>query len=156
MVAAALDSSLMPELFRGPWRPQLALIVASVWAQATDTEGLVAVLVAGLSLDALSGSPFGAQTFSLMLGNAAASVLDRAPIPSPLLRATNWVTVVTLTYHVMLVATQGFRGIDVDLTYAATSIILPLLFVNPLLAIAAYGGIRLARPGLFGGRTRGA
>jgi hypothetical protein len=141
-LACALETALLPPLFSTPWRPGLTLIVASVWAHLADTDGAVAVFAGGIGLEAVSGLPFGMNVFALMLGNSVASLADRAPVPSPLFRATNWVAVTTLVYHLAITGIQTLRGIDLDFATLTTSVVIPLLLFNPLLSIPVFYGVR--------------
>ena len=148
LLAAAFDSALLPVLFRGPWRPGLTLIIASTWAQMGDTEGAVAAFAGGIALEAVSGMPFGINLFGLMMGNSVAALVDRAPVPSALFRATNWVAVTTLIYHLTLTAIQGLRGVDIDLASATSTVVVPLLLFNPLLSVPVFFGLRAIMPRL--------
>lgn len=148
LLAAALESSLLQPLFRGAWRPGLTLIIASIWAHLTDTDGAVAVFAGGIALEAASGMPFGINVFALMLGNAVAALVDRAPFPSALFRATNWVAVTTLVYHLAIIGIQTLRGVEIELATATTTVVIPLLLFNPLLSIPAFFGVRALLPRL--------
>jgi rod shape-determining protein MreD len=120
-------------------RPELVLIVSSVWAALTGTEGFFWAASGGLLLDLLSGAPLGANAASLMLGNVAAAALDTVPIPSTLFRCTNWVAVTTLVSHIALVIVLRLSGQAVDLITVFLNTILPLLLINPVTSILAYG-----------------
>lgn len=153
-LASAIESAFLPSLIPGSWRPGLTLIVASVWAQTGDADGAVAAFAGGLALEAVSGLPLGINTFGMMLGTAVAAAVDRAPVPSPLFRATNWVAVVTLVYHFFVIAVQSFRGVDIDLAYLTTGVLLPVLLFNPLLSIPVFLGFRALRPLINRGGAR--
>ena len=148
LLAAAIESSLLPPLFRGAWRPGLTLVIASIWAHLTDIDGAIAVFAGGIALEAISGLPFGVSVFALMLGNGVAALVDRAPIPSALFRATNWVAVTTLVYHLAIIGIQSIRGVDIDLAAATTTVVIPLLLFNPLLSIPTFFGVRALIPRL--------
>ena len=148
LLAAAIESSLLPPLFRGAWRPGLTLVIASIWAHLTDNDGAIAVFAGGIALEAISGLPFGITVFALMLGNGVAALVDRAPIPSPLFRATNWVAATTLVYHLAIIGIQTLRGVEIDLATATTTVVIPLLLFNPLLSIPVFFGVRALIPRL--------
>lgn len=148
LLAGALESSLLPPLFRGAWRPGLTLVVASVWAHLSDIDGAIALFAGGIALEAISGLPFGINVFALMLGNGVAVLVDRAPIPSALFRATNWVAVTTLVYHLAIIGVQTLRGVEIDLATATTTVVIPLLLFNPLLSIPVFFGVRALIPRL--------
>lgn len=148
LLASAIESALLPPLFRGAWRPGLTLVVASIWAHLTDTDGAVAVFAGGIALEATSGLPFGINVFALMLGNGVAALVDRAPIPSALFRATNWVAATTLVFHLAIIGIQTLRGVEIDLATATTTVLIPLLLFNPLLSIPTFFGVRALLPRL--------
>lgn len=148
LLAGAIESALLPPLFRGAWRPGLTLVIASIWAHLSDTDGAIAVFAGGIALEAVSGMPFGINVFALMLGNGAAALVDRAPIPSALFRATNWVAVATLVYHLTIIGIQTLRGVEIDLAIATTTVLIPLLLFNPLLSIPVFFGVRALLPRL--------
>ncbi len=148
LLAGALESSLLPPFFRGAWRPGLTLVVASIWAHLSDIDGAIALFAGGIALEAISGLPFGINVFALMLGNGVAVLVDRAPIPSALFRATNWVAVTTLVYHLAIIGMQTLRGVEIDLAAATTTVVIPLLLFNPLLSIPVFFGVRALIPRL--------
>jgi len=148
LVTCAIESSFLPPLFRSAWRPSVTLVVASIWASLTDTDGAIAVFAGGIAMEAASGLPFGINIFALMLGNGVAALVDRAPIPSALFRATNWVAVTTLVYHLAITGIQTLRGVEIDLANATTAVIIPLLLFNPLLAVPTFFGVRALLPRL--------
>lgn len=148
LLACALESSLLPPFFRGAWRPGLTLVVASIWAHLSDIDGAIALFAGGIALEAISGLPFGINVFALMLGNGVAVLVDRAPIPSALFRATNWVAVTTLVYHLAIIGMQTIRGVEIDLAAATTTVVIPLLLFNPLLSIPVFFGVRALIPRL--------
>ena len=115
LLAVVIESALLPTLFRSAWRPGLTLVVASIWAHLSDTDGAITAFAGGLALEATSGLPFGTNIFALMLGNGIAALVDRAPVPSALFRATNWVAVTTLVFHLSIIGIQTLRGVEIDL-----------------------------------------
>jgi rod shape-determining protein MreD len=138
VLLAALESSLLPALLPNIVRPNLVLIVCGVWAAVRGADGLVIAVIGGVILDLTSSVPMGLSSAGMLLGNLAATFLDRAPIPSRLFRATTWVAVVTLVTHAVTLIGLSFNGQPVDLLYATTTVVLPLMFINPVLAIPTY------------------
>jgi len=114
------------------------LIAASVWVAVRGREGFVWAFAGGLMLDLMSGVPVGLFSFSYLMGNAAAAVLDRAPIPSAPLRASTWVALAGVTSQGVMLAGLALAGWQIDIIHAMTAVILPLLLVNPALALPAY------------------
>lgn len=72
---ALIQSSLGPFLTIVGVHPNLVLVAVVGWTVLRGPgEGLVWAIVGGLALDLLSGGPFGAATFALVITSALASV----------------------------------------------------------------------------------
>lgn len=133
-----VETSLLPPIISGSARPSLVLIFTSVWTAICGAEGYVWAFTGGFMLDLISSLPAGLYSASLLIGNLAATLLDRAPIPSPSVRAAAWVAMVTITSNAFILAGLAISGTPVDILYATTNIILPLAVINPLLAVPIY------------------
>jgi rod shape-determining protein MreD len=138
LTLALIESSLLPAALAGSIRPSLILIVSAVWAALRGSDGFAWALAGGLMLDLMSGVPLGLTSLSLLVGNVVATVLDRAPIPSRLFRATTWVAIVTVVSQGVTLIGLAVAGRYVDVSYATTTVILPLMLLNPVLAIPVY------------------
>lgn len=138
LMAAVLDTTLIPVMIPGPARPNLALVVASVWAALGASYGYIWAFIAGLLLDVFSATPTGMFALSLLGGNLAARVIEAAPIPVEWFRVTVWVALVTVIAHSAWIAFHRLTGQIIDLTYATQSVILPALLLNPLVSIPFY------------------
>jgi hypothetical protein len=91
-----------------------------------------------LALDVLSGAPFGANVAGLVLGNTVALLLDRVPIPVAVLRETNWVAVTTVVHYAVALVVLAISGRPYDIQTGITTVVLPSLIINPILAIPTY------------------
>ena len=138
LVLALTESSLLPLALGTNIRPELVLIVSAVLAAQRGSDGFAMALAGGLILDLMSSVPLGLTSFSLLIGNAVATVLDRAPIPSRLFRTTTWVAIVTVVSHGVTLIGLAFGGRVIDVGYATTNVILPLMLLNPVLAIPTF------------------
>jgi rod shape-determining protein MreD len=138
LLLAIAEASLWPSLTGIRLRPELVLIVSSVWAALTGTEGFFWAASGGLLLDLLSGAPLGANAASLMLGNVTAAALDTVPIPSARIRCTNWVAVTTLVSHIALLILLRLNGQAIDLVKVFFNTVLPLLLINPATALLVH------------------
>ncbi|HQV68860.1 MAG TPA: rod shape-determining protein MreD [Thermoflexales bacterium] len=138
LMAAVLDTTLIPTMIPGPARPNLALIVASVWAALGAPYGYIWVFIAGLLLDVFSAAPTGMFALSLLGGNLVARVIEAAPIPVEWFRVSVWVALVTVIAHSAWIAFHRLTGQMIDLSYATQSVILPALVLNPLISIPVY------------------
>ena len=138
VVLAVTESSLLPAALKDNLRPNLILIVSAIWTALRGSDGFALALGGGLMLDMMSSVPLGLTSLSLLLGNVVAGILNRAPIPSQLLHSTTWVAIVTVVSHSILLAGLAVSGKQVNVVYATTNVILPLLLLNPLLAIPVH------------------
>lgn len=132
---AIVESSFLPLMLDAAPRPNLTLVVCAAWAAIRGEEGLIWALAGGLLLDLQSGALFGMHTAGLMIGNLLATLLDRAPIPIPVLRTLNWVLVTTVAYYVVTLAVLRLTGRTFDISVGLTTVVLPSLVVNLGLAI---------------------
>jgi rod shape-determining protein MreD len=138
LLLALTESSVLPTALSNAIRPNLVLIVSAVWAALRGSDGFAWALAGGLMLDLMSSVPLGLTSLSLLVGNVVATLLDRAPIPSRLFRATTWVAIVTVVSHGIILMGLALSGRYVDVPYAMTTVILPLMLLNPVLAIPTY------------------
>lgn len=138
---AIIETSLLPTALGNLPRPSLVLIISSTWAAIRGDEGFVWALWGGLLLDLLSGAPFGINALGLILGNTAAILLDRVPIPIETLRATNWVAVTTVVFYgvSLVVLASAQRPFDIPLAFS--SVVLPAIIINPILAIPTFAAL---------------
>lgn len=135
---AVIESSLLPAALGNLPRPNLVLIVSSVWATLRSEEGPIWAMLGGVLLDLQSGAPFGIHTLGLTAGNLIALLLDRAPFLAPVVRAIGWTTATTVVYYSTALAVLAFVGQPYDVTTGFTNVVLPSLAVNALLAIPTY------------------
>ena len=138
LTSALIDSSLLPAVFGSSIRPGVVLVVSAVWTALRGKDGFAWALGGGLMLDLMSSAPLGLTSLGFLLGNAVATILDRAPIPSRLFRTTTWVAIVTVISHGVILIGLALSGKNVDVGYATISVILPLILLNPVLAIPVY------------------
>jgi cell shape-determining protein MreD len=143
LVLALTESSFMPAFLGLSLHPDLVLIVTAVVAAQRGSDGFAMALAGGLILDLTSSVPLGLTSLSLLIGNAVATLLDRAPLPSRLFRATTWVAIVTVVAHGITLIGLAIDGRNVDVVYATTNVILPLMILNPVLAIPAFGVVNI-------------
>lgn len=135
---AIVESSLLPLTLGATLRPNLTLIVCAAWSAIRGDEGLIWTLGGGLLLDLQSGALFGIHTIGLMIGNLLAALLDRAPIPIPILRTLNWVLVTTVAYYMVTLAVLRLTGRTFDISVGLTTVVLPSLAANLILAIPTH------------------
>ena len=138
LTTALIEASLLPAAIGTALRPGLVLVASAVWASLRGSDGFAWALGGGLMLDLMSSMPLGLTSLCLLIGNTVATILDRAPIPSRLFRTTTWVAIVTVVSHGLMLIGLALSGKVVDVGYATVNVILPLLILNPVLAIPVY------------------
>lgn len=138
MLLAIIESSLLPALLGPSFRPNLVLIAASTWASMRGAEGFFWASGGGMLIDLLSGGGIGLNATAYTIGNLVAVGFDRIPIPSRIFRSTNWVAISTAVAHTFMLMWLALIGKQIDFGYALTNIMLPMLLLNPSLALVAY------------------
>ncbi len=78
LLAALLETSVLPEVTIGGLKPDLLLVMAVVVTMIVGFEdGLVWAFVGGLLVDAMSGRPLGATALALLLVTGVAALIAR-------------------------------------------------------------------------------
>jgi rod shape-determining protein MreD len=138
LVLALIESAVLPFALIGLPRPNLVLIAAGAWAALRTDEGFVWALGGGLLLDLFSSLPFGTHTAGLVAGSLIALGLDRIPLPAAFLRVTNWVAIKTLVFHSVSLAILAVAGRPFDVGLSVSTVLLPLMVINPILSLGAF------------------
>jgi rod shape-determining protein MreD len=126
LLAAILETSVLPELRIAQAQPDLVLVVAIVWTMIVGLDdGLTVAFVGGLMLDLLTPDrPLGATTLSLLLVTGVASLVAR------LLAARRWLATVGVTfvlsglYHALLVGVMSVTAGVVILRFPVATLLL--------------------------------
>ena len=141
LLLAVMESSLLPPVIGAGFRPNLVLIAASTWASLRGSEGFFWAAGGGFLIDMLSGGTMGMNATAYLLGNLAALAFDRIPIPSQIFRTTNWVAITTAVAHFFMLIWLALIGRPFDVGYALLNVILPMMLLNPSLALVAYAAL---------------
>lgn len=126
--------------------PNLVLLLTISWALLSGVgRGVVVALAGGLALDALSGAPFGAATFSL-LAVALVAGLSGAGLPqwAHLLPYVGG-AVGTLVYSVVYLVFLRFARLPLPWGQAFAQVVLPQALANTLGIALLYNAMRWAR-----------
>ena len=135
---AIVESSLLPAALGNTLRPNLVLLVSATWVALRGDEGFFWAIGGGLLLDLQSGAPFGMHMVGLIVGNLLTALLDRAPIPIPILRSLNWVLVTTVAYYATTLVVLAFAGRTFEISIGFTNVMLPSLIANLILTIPVH------------------
>ncbi len=142
-LAAALQSTVLVSLRLLGGTLDLVLLLTLGWTLAGDWEGGLAWgFIGGVCLDLLSGGPLGGSALALVFVAFLASLSEgrfwRSHVLLPL--ATSLLG--TLGFHFIYLIVLSFSGRPVDWLAGVTRIILPALFLNALLIVPIYHGLR--------------
>lgn len=142
-LAAALQSTLLVSLRLLGGTLDLVLLLTLGWTLAGDWEGGLAWgFIGGLCLDLISGGPLGGASLALVLMAYFASLSEgrfwRSHVLLPL--ATSLLG--TLGFHILYLAALTASGHPVDWLTSLTQVTLPALFLNALLIVPIYHGLR--------------
>ena len=138
-LAALLQSSVLPQLPFPALRPDLMLVIVLAWNLArSHRDGLLWAFAGGLMLDTFSAGPFGALLLALFVVCLAANFIG-TPLwdANPLLPLLGTVAGVAL-YHAIYLGVLLLWGWQLDWRSAASSVVLPAVFLDTALMLLAY------------------
>lgn len=118
--------------------PDLVLLAVVGWAQTGRTrEALVFALWGGLSLDLLSGAPFGMTAIGLIVVAFLVSLLEGRFWEANFLLPLGVMVAATVIYHANFLLAAAVTGRPVDLDLAISRVFLPSAILDVLLALPA-------------------
>ena len=116
----------------------LLLTVSSILLQGMRG-GLLAALVGGLMLDALSGAPFGLSTVSLVLASALAGLGEINVFRAAKFLPYATIVMATLVYNVIVLFLLQMTGHAVIWHASLWRVVLPAMLVNLVCMPVVYG-----------------
>jgi rod shape-determining protein MreD len=137
--AAVLQATLLPQfrLFGGTI--DLVLLLSLNWTLVGEWRGgLIWALIGGLSLDLLSGGPFGANAVGLVLVAYAASLSEGRFWSSHVLLPLASVLLGTVVYHLVYLLTLAVTGHSLDWGLSLSQVTLPTVLLNTLFMLPVY------------------
>ena len=140
---AILQATVLPHLAIWGVFPDLPLLVVIGWSLVRGKrEGLIWGFIAGVTVDLLSGAPFGAATLPMMavglLAGMGQATVFGAHAALPMLA----MFLATLVYDLLFLSIVYISGQDVMWLDAFMRIILPSAALNALLMPIAFWGMR--------------
>jgi rod shape-determining protein MreD len=138
MIAAILQSTVVPELRIGGG-PDLIIMLVLSWVLLADLEeGLFWAISGGIFQDLISGIPTGTTALALVvvsfLVNITVGTIARNNIVIPPIIAA----VGTVLYHLLLIVLLAIIGRSVSLTYTLLNITLPTVLFNVILMLPIF------------------
>ena len=113
LVAALLQSAVVPFISIGGARPNLPFLMAGSWSLAAGAgEGVWWAFIGGLAADLLSGGPLGAFAVAALPPVAALGLGERpAPRPTPVLVGASFLTAAAFAAGVLYAIALSVAGI---------------------------------------------
>ncbi len=114
--------------------PELMLMVVVSWSLLRGTgEGMVWALIGGVSLDLLSGAPFGMMTVALLVVSFLSGLGERSVFRTHILLPVVMALVTTLLYDLIILLILALTGRPVAWTDSVVHVVLPSTLINTLL-----------------------
>jgi len=139
VVAAILQSTVVPAIRIGGGGPDLILMAVLSWMLLADTqEGIVWAMVGGIVQDLISGIPTGTSALALVvvafgvnltLGSVARNNLILPPVVAVL---------GTVVYHLILIVLLSILGRNVAILYVLVYVTLPTMAYNFVLMLPVF------------------
>jgi rod shape-determining protein MreD len=125
-------------------RPDLVLLLALSWTLIGEWQGGVMWgLMGGLSLDTLSGGPFGATAIGLIVVTFLAGFSEgrfwRSHVLLPLASAL----LGSVLYHLIVLGVNAATGYPVDWAYSLARLTLPAVLLNTVCMLPVYALVRM-------------
>jgi rod shape-determining protein MreD len=139
-----LQSTVVPQFTVLGVHPDLPLIVVTAWSLLRGTEeGLLWALIGGVTMDFVSGAPFGMSTLPLLIVSFGAGLSQRGIFRFDLVIPILVIPVATLIYQAAMLAWLKAFGWPVTWAEGIGRIILPSILVNTLAMPPVYWLLRL-------------
>ncbi len=143
-LAAVIQSTVLARfpIFGG--RVDLVLLLALSWTLIGEWQGgMLWGLMGGLSLDTLSGGPFGATAIGLIVVTYLASFSEGRFWRSHVLLPLATALLASVLYHLITLSLLTVTGYGVDWAYSLTRLTLPAVLLNTLFMLPVYALVRL-------------
>ncbi len=139
IIAAILQSTVIPEIRIGEGGPDLILMLVVSWTLlAGIEEGIVWALIGGIVQDLLNGTPTGTSALALvvlvfLITLAIRPVSRKNLILPPLVAAVG-----TVLYHLLLIVLFTVVGRPVSISYTLPYVTLPTMLFNAVLMLPVF------------------
>jgi rod shape-determining protein MreD len=143
-LAAVVQSTVLARfpIFGG--RVDLVLLLALSWTLVGEWQGgMLWGLIGGLSLDTLSGVPFGATAVGLLIVTYLAALSEGRFWRSHVLLPVATALLASVLFHLITLSLYTATGHPVDWGYSLARLTLPAVLLNTLVMLPVYGLVRL-------------
>jgi rod shape-determining protein MreD len=142
-LAAVIQSSVMARFPILGGRLDLVLLLALSWTLVGDWQGgMFWGLLGGLSLDTLSGGPFGGAALSLVVVTYLAGLSEGRFWRSHVLLPLATALLASVIYHLLTLSLLTVTGFPVDWGYSLARVSLPSVLLDTLLMLPMYALVR--------------
>jgi len=139
---ALVQSTIIPYLAIGQIRPDLMLLTVVSWSLLRgNEEGIVWGFIGGLSLDLLSGAPFGLATFSLLVTSFLCGLGEANVFRTHVILPPVTAFAATLIYNALFLLLLGAFGYPVAWAASFRKVVVPTALFNTLLMPVVYAAM---------------
>jgi rod shape-determining protein MreD len=139
VIAAILQSTLVPEIRVGGGGPDLILMSVLSWMLLAGTEeGIVWAMVGGIVQDLISGIPTGTSALALVVVAFGANLVFGTIARNNLILPPIVAAMGTVVYHLMLVVLLSILGRNVAIAYVLVYVTLPSIVFNFVLMLPIF------------------
>jgi rod shape-determining protein MreD len=129
--AAIVQSTLSPYMTIGGVHPDLVLILVISWTALHDLEeGLTWALIGGLSLDFISGAPFGVFSLAMLVVTVAASLLQNRILGGGIVMPLSLMFPLSLLFNALALLLLGLLGWPFNWIEAFSNVLLSVALFN--------------------------
>ena len=137
--AAFLQTTLSPFMKISGVHPDLVLLLVISWVILRGLEeGLFWAVVGGLSLDILSGAPFGAFTFSMVVVALLTSLFHGRIFGSSIILPLSLTFPLSLLFNGLVLLLLMVLGRPMDWSAAFFNILLPVAIFNTMVMVLVF------------------
>ena len=143
-LAAVVQSTVLARFPVFGGQLDLVLLLALSWTLVGEWQGgMVWGLIGGLTLDVLSGGPFGATAIGLLVVTYLATLSEGRFWRSHVLLPLATALLASVLYHLITLSTLTVTGFSVDWVYSLTRLTLPAVLLNTLFMLPVYALVRV-------------
>lgn len=142
-LAAALQSSIIPQIRISSGQPDLVVLIILAWAfHAELDEAIFWAFTGGIMQDLLSIAPLGASVVGLLPTIFVINIIANQLYSINIILIFGIIMVGTIIQHIGFLIVLGITGIGVDLIGNIRYVMIPTLFYNLILALPVYWMVR--------------
>ncbi len=139
IIAAVLQSSVIPAIRIASGGPDLIFMLVLSWMMLADTEeGIFWAMVGGITQDLVSGLPTGTSALALVIVAFLVNLVFGPIARNNLIIPPVVIAAGTVLYHLLLIGLLAVLGRPVPISYTLTYVTFPTLLFNVVLSLPVY------------------